>query len=176
MAPRLRVEDLQWRTKVHRHDRQRNRHEPHSSEATTTERAPCREVESLSAEPLRLLVSVSENSSSWKVLQKYPCFGVNVLRAEQQSFADQFAGRGGLRGLDRYHGATWTSLLAGGASILKDALAAIDCIVEEILPRHGHAIVIGRVRAVLMQADGHPLLYWQGAYRQISQQQISPKE
>jgi flavin reductase (DIM6/NTAB) family NADH-FMN oxidoreductase RutF len=144
--------------------------------SSTTERAPCREVESLSAEPLRLLVSVSENSSSWKVLQKYPCFGVNVLRAEQQSLADQFAGRGGLRGLDRYHGATWTSLLAGGASILKDALAAIDCIVEEILPRHGHAIVIGRVRAVLMQADGHPLLYWQGAYRQISQQQISPKE
>jgi flavin reductase (DIM6/NTAB) family NADH-FMN oxidoreductase RutF len=144
--------------------------------SSTTERAPCREVESLSVEPLRLLVSVSENSSSWKVLQKYPCFGVNVLRAEQQSLADQSVGRGGLRGLDRYHGATWTSLLAGGASILKDALATIDCIVEEILPRHGHAIVIGRVRAVLMQADGHPLLYWQGAYRQISQQQISPKE
>jgi flavin reductase (DIM6/NTAB) family NADH-FMN oxidoreductase RutF len=66
--------------------------------------------------------------------------------------------------------------MSSRASILKDALAGIDCIVEEILPRHGHAIVISRVRAVLIHADGHPLLYWQGVYRQISQQQISPKE
>jgi hypothetical protein len=36
--------------------------------------------------------------------------------------------------------------------------------------------VIGRVRAVLIHADGHPLTYWQGAYRLISQQQIQPKE
>jgi len=133
-------------------------------------------VESLSAEPPRLLVSLNEGSSSWKALQQYPCFGVNVLRADQQSLADQFAGRGGVHGLERYRGAAWTSLVSGGAAILEDALAGIDCIVEEILPRHGHAIVIGRVRAVLIQADGHPLLYWQGAYRQISQQQISPKE
>jgi hypothetical protein len=33
-----------------------------------------------------------------------------ALRAEQQRLADQFAGRGGLHGLDRYRGATWTNL------------------------------------------------------------------
>lgn len=128
-------------------------------------------VESLSAEPPRLFVSVSESSSSWKVLQKYPSFAVNILRANHQGLADQFAGRGGLQGLERYRGVNWTSLSTDGAAILDDALAAIDCVVEEILPRHGHAIVIGRIRAILIHADGPPLLYWQGAYQQIAQQQ-----
>jgi flavin reductase (DIM6/NTAB) family NADH-FMN oxidoreductase RutF len=128
-------------------------------------------VESLSAEPPRLLVSVSENSSSWKELQKYPSFGVNILRADHQGLADQFAGRGGLHGIERYRGANWTNLSTAGAAILDDALAGFDCVVEEFLPRHGHVIVIGRVRAILIHADGRPLLYWQGAYQQIGRQQ-----
>jgi flavin reductase (DIM6/NTAB) family NADH-FMN oxidoreductase RutF len=124
-------------------------------------------VESLSAEPPRLLVSVSENSSSWKQLQKCPYFGVNILRAHHLGIAEQFAGRGGLQGVDRYLGARWTTLASAGAAILDDALAGVDCIVEELLPRHGHVIIIGRVRAILLHTDGQPLLYWQGAYRQI---------
>jgi flavin reductase (DIM6/NTAB) family NADH-FMN oxidoreductase RutF len=124
-------------------------------------------VESLSVEPPRLLLSINESSSSWKQLQKHPCFGVNILRANHRSLADQFAGRGGLQGEYRYRGGRWTTLTSDGAAILEDALAGSDCVVEKILPRHGHAIVIGRVRAILLHADGQPLLYWQGAYRQI---------
>jgi flavin reductase (DIM6/NTAB) family NADH-FMN oxidoreductase RutF len=133
-------------------------------------------VESLSAEPPRLLVCVSESSSSWKQLQKHPYFGVNILRAEHQCLADQFAGRGGLRGLDRYHGAEWSTLSMDGASILGEALVGMDCVVEETLLRHGHAIVIGCVRAIVIHADGHPLLYWQGAYQQIAQKQLTTQE
>jgi len=124
-------------------------------------------VESLSVEPPRLLLSVNENSSSWKQLQKYPYFGVNILRADHRGLADRFAGRGGLEGEDRYHGSDWTKLSNDGAAILADGLVGADCIVEEILPRHGHAIIIGRVRAILLHADGLPLVYWQGAYQQI---------
>lgn len=124
-------------------------------------------VESLSAEPPRLLLCISESSSSWKKLQKHPFFGVNILRADHWSLADQFAGRGGLQGVDRYRGAKWTTLSNDGAAILEDALAGVDCIIEEMLPRHGHVIIIGRVRAILLHGDGQPLLYWQGTYRQI---------
>jgi flavin reductase (DIM6/NTAB) family NADH-FMN oxidoreductase RutF len=125
-------------------------------------------VESLSVEPPRLLLSLDENSSSWKQLKNWPFFGVNILRADHRRLADQFAGRGGLKGEDRYRGANWTRLSSDGTAILEDALVGADCIVEEILPRHGHAIVIGRVRAMLLQADGAPLVYWRGAYRQIA--------
>jgi flavin reductase (DIM6/NTAB) family NADH-FMN oxidoreductase RutF len=128
-------------------------------------------VESLSVEPPCLLVCVSETASSWKQLQKWPYFGVNILRAGHRLLADQFAGRGGLQGEDRYRGANWTTLSNDGAAILEDALAGADCVVEEILLRHGHAIVIGQVRTILLHADGEPLVYWQGAYREIAHTQ-----
>jgi flavin reductase (DIM6/NTAB) family NADH-FMN oxidoreductase RutF len=128
-------------------------------------------VESLSVEPPRLLVCISETASSWKQLQTWPYFGVNILRAGHRLLADQFAGRSGLQGQDRYHGANWTRLSNDGAAILEDALAGVDCVVEEILLRHGHAIVIGQVRTILLHADGQPLLYWQGAYRDIAHTQ-----
>jgi flavin reductase (DIM6/NTAB) family NADH-FMN oxidoreductase RutF len=132
-------------------------------------------VESLSVEPPRLLLSMSESSSSWKQLQEYPFFGVNILRADHWSLADQFAGRSGLEGADRYRGAKWTTLLRDGAAILEDALAGVDCVIEEMLPRHGHVIIIGRVREILQPTDGQPLLYWQGAYRQIVHNQPEQK-
>ena len=45
--------------------------------------------------------------------------------------------------------------------------------VEEGLPRYGHAIIIRRVRAIAIRADGHPLLYWHGAFRQIVQKRTN---
>jgi flavin reductase (DIM6/NTAB) family NADH-FMN oxidoreductase RutF len=126
------------------------------------------------AEPQRLLLSASETSSSWKQPKKYPFFAVNILHADHQNV--QFAGRGGLNGLDRYGGAHWTRLSTDGAAILNDALAGVDCAVEEILPRHGHAIVIGRIKAIVIRSNGHPLLYWQGAYQQIAQKQSAQKQ
>jgi flavin reductase (DIM6/NTAB) family NADH-FMN oxidoreductase RutF len=125
-------------------------------------------VSSLSAEPPRLLVCVNQESCSWEVLEKSPFFGVNILRAEHQGLADQFAGRGGLRGLERYRGASWMKLSENGAEILDDAVAGIDCVVEEILQLHAHAIVVGRIKAIRVHTEGQPLVYWQGAYRQIA--------
>ncbi len=71
---------------------------------------------------------------------------------------------------------TGPALSTDGTAILDDALAGVDCAVEEILPRHGHAIVIGRVRAIVIRSNGHPLLYWQGAYQQIAQKQSAQQQ
>jgi flavin reductase (DIM6/NTAB) family NADH-FMN oxidoreductase RutF len=101
---------------------------------------------------------------------------VNILRTEHLNLADQFAGWNGLHGVDRYRGSKWVTLTSDGAAILDDALAGIDCVVEEILPRYGHAIIIGRVRAIAIHAHGYPLLYWQGAYQQIAQKQTNYTE
>src|ERR1700720_3743341 len=45
---------------------------------------------------------------------------------------------------DRFHLAAPD--LPGYGQSDNDALAGVDCAVEEILPRHGHAIVIGRIK------------------------------
>lgn len=124
-------------------------------------------VSSFSMEPPAMLVCLNRTSSSWPVLQRHQGFCINVLAHDQLHVADRFAGRGGLRGVARYAGAQWQEL-ATGALALSDALAVIDCDLEEAIERHLHAILIGRVKAIRTRTEAEPLLYWHGAYRHIS--------
>jgi flavin reductase (DIM6/NTAB) family NADH-FMN oxidoreductase RutF len=117
---------------------------------------------SLSVEPPTLLVCVNRSASSWPLFQRYGHFCVNVLAAHHAEIADRFAGRDGVKGMARYEGARWERL-ATGASALADAIAVVDCGIEEIIERHSHAILIGAVRAVRIRG-GDPLIYAKGRY------------
>lgn len=119
----------------------------------------------LSIEPPRMLVSLNRTSSTWPVVERFGHFCVNIIGAGHEAIANQFAGRGGLKGPDRYRGAEWT-LLASGAPVLEDAAAAIDCQVEETLERHSHVIVIGKVVAIRTRG-GASLAYRDGRYIKI---------
>ncbi len=130
-------------------------------------------VTSLSAEPPRLLVCINRDASAWPLIAEYGAFGVNLLGANQQDLADRFAGKTGEKGAARFAGTRWKSL-ATGAPLLEDALAAIDCTVEEIIERHSHAIVIGRIEAVDIGQWSDPLLYWSGLYRTTKDLPIEP--
>lgn len=117
---------------------------------------------SLAMDPPTMIVNINLSSSTWPVIRRHGHFAVNILSDEQQAIADRFAGRGGLKGVERYAGAEWMTLVTG-ASVLIDALAAIDCEVEEAIERHSHAIVLGRVRAVTVGV-GSSLVYAAGRY------------
>jgi flavin reductase (DIM6/NTAB) family NADH-FMN oxidoreductase RutF len=125
-------------------------------------------VTSLSVEPATLLVSVNRQSSSFPLLRRYDAFGVNILTAEQLDIAERFAGKGGLKGAERFAGAEWVTRTTG-VPLLVGGLASIDCDVEEIIERHSHAIVIGRVRDVLTSVPTTALAYWDGQYVAIDQ-------
>ncbi|OLP52906.1 flavin reductase [Rhizobium rhizosphaerae] len=116
----------------------------------------------LSVEPATMIVNINRTSSSWPVIARHGHFCVNILQESQQAIADRFAGKGGLKGAERYQDAEWT-VLSSGAPVLADALFAIDCVLEEAIERHSHAILIGRVVAVSGEG-GTPLLYRQGQY------------
>ena len=125
-------------------------------------------VSSLSVDPAALIVSVNRESSSWPVLQRHGVFGVNILTSDQLDIAERFAGKGGLKGADRFAGAQWFTR-ASGAPLLVGALAAIDCEVEDVIERHSHAIVIGRVLDMQLSSRTAALAYWQGQYVAIDQ-------
>jgi flavin reductase (DIM6/NTAB) family NADH-FMN oxidoreductase RutF len=127
-------------------------------------------VSSLSVDPPALIVSVNRESSSWPLVKRYGFFGVNILTSDQIDIAERFTGKGGLKGADRFAGARWTTR-ASGVPLLVGALAAIDCEVEDIVERHSHAIVIGRVLDVAVSARTAALAYWQGRYVAIDQDQ-----
>ncbi len=120
-------------------------------------------VASLSVDPPALIVSINRGASSWPLLKRYGVFGVNILTSDQIEIAERFIGKDGLKGAERFAGAEWTTR-ASGVPLLVGALAAIDCEVEEIIERHSHAILIGRVLDLQVSTRTAALAYWQGQY------------
>ena len=125
-------------------------------------------VSSLSVDPPSLVVSINRASSSWPLLRRHGFFGVNILTADQLDIAERFTGKGGLKGAERFAGASWTTA-ASGVPLLVGALAAIDCEAEDIVERHSHAVVIGRVLDLRLSSRTAALAYWQGQYVAIDQ-------
>ncbi|TBC61041.1 flavin reductase (plasmid) [Rhizobium leguminosarum] len=116
-------------------------------------------VSSLSAELPSVIVSVNRASSSWPALQRYGCFCVNVLAADQQQVAQAFAGLDGRKGAERYRDAGWYRLETGAA--------VLDCKLETAFYYNSHAILVGHVCAIEIRQDIGPLLYWRGGYHQL---------
>ncbi|WP_448045490.1 flavin reductase family protein [Bradyrhizobium liaoningense] len=125
-------------------------------------------VTSLSVEPPTLLVSINRDASSFPLIRRHGAFGVNILNADQLEIAERFSGKGGLKGADRFNGAKWVTAVSG-VPLLVGALSAFDCEVEEIVERHSHGIVIGRVRNIRNSARTAALAYWHGQYVAVDQ-------
>jgi 3-hydroxy-9,10-secoandrosta-1,3,5(10)-triene-9,17-dione monooxygenase reductase component len=122
---------------------------------------------SLSVDPPTMLVCVNRSASTWPVIRREGHFCVNILDARHRHIADRFTGRDGVKGADRYEGARWRQF-STGAFGLEDALAVIDCAVEEVIERHSHGIVIGAVRAIHIGAGDEALVYGHGRYRTLN--------
>ena len=120
-------------------------------------------VSSFSVDPPTLIVSINREVLVLAAAQASRFFGVNILTADQLDIAERFAGKDGLKGADRFAGAQWTTRVSG-VPLLVGALSAIDCEVEDIIERHSHAIVIGRVLDIQTSPRTAALAYWQGRY------------
>ena len=123
-------------------------------------------VAPLSTDPPTLLVCVNRALFSYRAVQSLGAFAVNVLAADQREVADRFAGASGLIGADQFRDEGWL-VLPSGASYLAGSVAVLDCVVDERIERHTHAIVIGRVRRVLVRDGPGALVRWRGAYDQV---------
>jgi flavin reductase (DIM6/NTAB) family NADH-FMN oxidoreductase RutF len=131
-------------------------------------------VSSLAVDPPSLVVAINRASSSWPLLDRYRSFGVNILKADQLAIAERFDGRNGRKGAARFAGAQWMQL-ASGVPLLEGALAAIDCEVEDVVERHSHALVIGRVLDLELSAPAAALAYWQGQYVALDRDEDAQK-
>jgi flavin reductase (DIM6/NTAB) family NADH-FMN oxidoreductase RutF len=125
-------------------------------------------VSSFSVDPPTLIVSINRDASSFPLIRRHGAFGVNILAADQLDIAERFAGKGGLKGADRFAGARWMTAVSG-VPLLVGALSAVDCEVEEIFERHSHGIIIGRVRDVRNSTRNAALAYWHGQYVAVDQ-------
>ncbi len=123
-------------------------------------------LSSLSLTPPSLIVCIDHSAATLARLRECGAFAVNILGAQHEALANRFAGRGGVKGAARFAGSDWVTL-ATGAPVLRDALAGVDCRVEEIIDRHTHSIVIGAVAAVRRGEHGPALLHWRSRFETL---------
>jgi flavin reductase (DIM6/NTAB) family NADH-FMN oxidoreductase RutF len=123
-------------------------------------------VASLSSDPPSLIACIPLGSPSLSAMRRSFAFAVNLLAADQQEYAEHFAGRSALQGCERYPGGPWRPL-PSGVLCLANSIAAFDCEIEDRIERRTHAILIGRVGHVFMGGGSGALVYWRGGYDQV---------
>jgi flavin reductase (DIM6/NTAB) family NADH-FMN oxidoreductase RutF len=117
---------------------------------------------SVSLRPPLVLVCVDQLAETYLHLRERCCFGVSVLKEEQEALSEFFADpernpdaayRLGIQ----YQG------MKSGIPVLADALAMLDCSVVDAHAAGDHTIFVGRVNEVALH-EGAPLLYFRGRY------------
>jgi flavin reductase (DIM6/NTAB) family NADH-FMN oxidoreductase RutF len=126
-------------------------------------------VTPLSAEPARLLTCINLQGSTFRSIAETRRMSVNLLATHHAELAARFGGAGPGTG-QLFETALWSTLTTG-APILRDALVAFDCVVDEMMIAHSHAVMIGEIKAVQMHPRREaPLLYSDGRYTTLHPQ------
>jgi flavin reductase (DIM6/NTAB) family NADH-FMN oxidoreductase RutF len=118
---------------------------------------------SVSLEPPMVLVCVDKTAESHPHFHASRVFAVNFLRAGHEHLSRRFAVSGG----DKFKDLV-VSRGVTGAPLLPEALGHLECRTVDILEGGDHTIFLGQVEAGDARG-GEPLLYFRGAYRQISE-------
>lgn len=116
--------------------------------------------------PPTLLVCMNRNSRLNPTVKENGRLCVNVLAATQQHLSDRFAGFTGVDSADRFGADEWLTL-ATGAPVLMDAVASLDCEVEEVLEKGTHSVIFAGVRAIRLGAAGPALIWFSRDYHPI---------
>jgi 3-hydroxy-9,10-secoandrosta-1,3,5(10)-triene-9,17-dione monooxygenase reductase component len=117
---------------------------------------------SVSLEPPLVSFCPSRRSLTWSRMRRAGRFGVNVLGRQHE----RFAVRATPAGADRFAGLAWERG-RGGAPLLTDALASLECEIVAEHPAGDHRIVVGRVEDLRISSSADPLLFFAGAFRGV---------
>ncbi|MEV6964040.1 flavin reductase family protein [Hamadaea sp. NPDC051192] len=121
---------------------------------------------SVSLRPQLVSFCLDRDSTSWPAVERARHVAIHILAAGQQHLARTFA----TKGIDRFADDTIWTPGAYGMPLLRGVLATLVCEVAARVPAGDHAIVLGR--PVLAQhGDGEPLLYHDGGYRRLDQEE-----
>ena len=120
---------------------------------------------SLSLDPPLVQWSLRNAAYSLPVFLKSGRFAVNVLSADQEAVSRRFS----TPEIDRFAGLN-TEPGLGGVSLIRGALAWIECSLKTTLEGGDHTILVGSVLRA-RTFDYQPLLHWRGGYLPISPDQ-----
>lgn len=119
----------------------------------------------VSLEPPIVLICLDRGGEAVQAISASGRFAVSVLSDSQEFLAEQFAGRAPLVN-PRFQGVRHR-LGKTGCPILEDCLAWFDCVLETTLPAGDHVVLLGSVVQAGYGTGARPLLYFDGAYREL---------
>jgi flavin reductase (DIM6/NTAB) family NADH-FMN oxidoreductase RutF len=119
---------------------------------------------SVSLDPPLVLFCAARRSRLHQVFTTAEVFAVNVLRQSQKDVSRRFASPG----FDRF-GSSLPKPGKSGVPTIDEALAVIECEVENVIQAGDHDIVIGQVQEIdaAPGIGADPLVYYSGAYRSL---------
>ncbi|KDN78685.1 reductase [Streptomyces olindensis] len=124
---------------------------------------------SVSLDPPLALVSLRNGSRMDELLEEQELWAVSVLSESQRHIAGRFAMKGRVSDRLLFADIPYTRGEYTGAPLVGGALAVLECRTEQRVPAGDHTLVIGRVlTARVPSAEGGPLTYFRGRYRQLS--------
>jgi flavin reductase (DIM6/NTAB) family NADH-FMN oxidoreductase RutF len=130
---------------------------------------------SVSLEPPLISFCAARSSLTWPRMRRARRFGVSVLRWHHEPFVM----RATPVGADRFAGLDWEPG-RGGAPLLTDAVATLECQIEAEHPAGDHWIVVGRVEDLRVSLSRDPLVFFAGAFgtvqvaRDVTQRGAAP--
>ncbi|MFB4422881.1 flavin reductase family protein [Streptomyces sp. QL37] len=123
---------------------------------------------SVSLDPPLVMVSLRNDSRMDDLLAEQPQWAVSVLAENQRSIAGRFAMKGRISDRLLFENIPCIRGEVTEAYLVEGALATLECRTEQRVLAGDHTLVIGRVlTASLPSADGEPLTYFKGRYRQL---------
>ncbi|MBO2450278.1 flavin reductase family protein [Actinomadura barringtoniae] len=115
---------------------------------------------SVSMNPPLVLFCAGNDSETAAEIEQSKSFAVNILSRGQEEVSRRFCDSD----CDRFSGVEVASA-ATGAPILREALAYVDCELDDAVTAGDHRILVGRVRSAGRLCDEEPLAFFKGAYR-----------
>ncbi|GGV90398.1 reductase [Streptomyces gelaticus] len=123
---------------------------------------------SVSLDPPLVMVSLRNGSRMDDLLSEQPLWAVSVLAESQRHVAGRFAMKGRISDRLLFEDIPYTRGEVTAAPLIGGALATLECRTEQRVLAGDHTLVIGRVlSADLPSAEGAPLTYFRGRYRQL---------
>lgn len=113
---------------------------------------------SVSLDPPLVGFFPDKRSSSWPLIETAGHFCVNVLASDQVALCRQIASPG-----DKFAGVEYT-VSPHGLPVLDQAMASIECRLEQVIAAGDHWLVLGLVLGLEAKRDTDPMLFFRGKY------------
>ncbi|WP_213451356.1 flavin reductase family protein [Rhizomonospora bruguierae] len=124
----------------------------------------------VSLDPPLILVCVRRDTVMHDRLLSADAFGISVLAAHQEAVARHFANPRRPLGHRQFDPVDWFPGGFGGAPLLADAAALLECELWRTYDGGDHSIVVGRLVRFDREPDAEVLLFLNGRFRQLDRE------